>query len=55
MFLDFDFALGKSRCPDEFTEGMRPEQYRGKSARHRPLGRFIPNSKFKLREQVAVA
>jgi len=52
MHLGFDFALGKNLCPEEFTQEMQPEHRRAKAA-YRPLGKFIPNPKFKLREQVA--
>src|SRR5882757_3653804 len=31
---EFDFALGKSLCPEEFTGEMRPEEYRRKAARY---------------------
>jgi len=52
MHLRFDFALGKSLRPEELTREMKPEHHRAKAA-YRPLGKFIPNPKLKLREQVA--
>ena len=52
MNLGFDFALGKVGCPEEFRSEKNPARRREKAA-YRPLGKFIPNSKLKQREQVA--
>jgi hypothetical protein len=52
MYRETNFLLGKLIYPEEFTDEMRSQNYRRKAA-FRPLGRFIPNPKLKLREQVA--